>query len=226
MKLKWFKFVSYEEVLKRAKLLPIKILLARYRLNYLGHIQRMKDYETPKQIFYGNLVHGKRKRGGQKLNWWMVIRRDLKETGLVKVIEAVKENMSDKASKRKQNLDNNVKRVFEPRKSIEEKKRIRLVKEKEIFVAENGWKDLAENKREWEKAVEEGTLHMYKNWKSKRVSQSKKRREKRNEKKSSPINVEVPESREEEEGGEMKEEEVVMVMIQEAKIQEANYWSD
>ena len=63
----WFDFVSNEEVLAKSDVVDIEVLLAQSRLRWLGHVSRMEDNRTCKQLLYGELADGSRPIGRPKL---------------------------------------------------------------------------------------------------------------------------------------------------------------
>ena len=66
------------QVLKRAGLPTMYTLLRQRRLRWLGHVRRMEDGRTPKDILYGELASGKRSVGRPQLRYKDVCKRDLK----------------------------------------------------------------------------------------------------------------------------------------------------
>ena len=69
MKIKWDDYVSNEQVLSRANIDDIEILLAKSRLRWLGHVSRMEDVRAAKMILFGELEHGLRSVGRPKLRF-------------------------------------------------------------------------------------------------------------------------------------------------------------
>lgn len=69
LKIKWNDFVSNEEVLARANVDDIEILLAKSRLRWLGHVGRMNDSRVPKMVLFGELEYGSRPVGRPKLRF-------------------------------------------------------------------------------------------------------------------------------------------------------------
>ena len=63
LNIKWDDFVSNEEVLRRSNSTDIEVILAKNRLRWLGHIVRMDNNRTVKQLFYGELAFGNRSIG-------------------------------------------------------------------------------------------------------------------------------------------------------------------
>ena len=79
----WKDFISYEKLMELAeavgeKIVPIEGKIRFNRLKYLGHVERMDDIRLPKIVLHGDLVEGKRKRGGQLLMYRHCIKEDLK----------------------------------------------------------------------------------------------------------------------------------------------------
>ena len=60
------------------------------RLSWAGHTRRMVDTRMPKMVLFGNLVDGKKKRGGQKLNWFKCLKEDCRKRDCKKWIEDAK----------------------------------------------------------------------------------------------------------------------------------------
>ena len=78
----WQQKVPHVEVLRRAGLCSIQATLAERRLKWLGHVHRMADSRLPKQVLYGELVQGKRKRGGQMKRFKAQVKLDLEVFGI------------------------------------------------------------------------------------------------------------------------------------------------
>lgn len=74
---KWFHKVSNATIRARAPHHHIQCLIESMRLRWLGHVCRMEDTRLPKQVLFGELEEGTRRRGGQKWRWKDCIRRDL-----------------------------------------------------------------------------------------------------------------------------------------------------
>ena len=79
----WKDFISYEKLMELAeavgeKIVPIEGKIRFNRLKYLGHVERMDDSRVLKVVLHGDLVEGKRKRGGQLLMYRHCIKEDLK----------------------------------------------------------------------------------------------------------------------------------------------------
>lgn len=52
------------EVLDRTEMHCVHIILMQSQLRCAGHVARMPDHKPPKSLFYGELEHEKRSRGG------------------------------------------------------------------------------------------------------------------------------------------------------------------
>lgn len=74
----WQDRVSNTDVLQRAGIPSIYSLLRERRLRWLGHVRRMDDGRIPKDLLYGELASGLRKRGRPHLRYRDVCKRDMK----------------------------------------------------------------------------------------------------------------------------------------------------
>ena len=74
----WQDRVSNAEILSRANLSSMFILLRQHRLSWLGHVYGMEDVRIPKDILYGELASGRRTRGRPQLRCKDVSKRDMK----------------------------------------------------------------------------------------------------------------------------------------------------
>ena len=63
--IKWQDRIPDREVLKRAGMQNVHILLKLPQLRWIGHVTRMPDERLPKKILCGELQVGKRSHGGQ-----------------------------------------------------------------------------------------------------------------------------------------------------------------
>ena len=93
LRIKWDDFVSNEEILRRSNSVDIEVMLAQNRLGWLGHITRMDNSRTVKQIFYGELVQGNRPVGRPRLRYKDNIKALLK-TG--DILHSWNESVSDR----------------------------------------------------------------------------------------------------------------------------------
>ena len=55
LRIKWEKHVSNAEVLRRAGVPSIEVMLRKARLSWLGHIARMADERTVKRLLFGQI---------------------------------------------------------------------------------------------------------------------------------------------------------------------------
>ena len=80
--LTWKDKVPNTEVLERANLASMPAILCKRRLRWLGHVRRMNDDRLPKQVMYGELADGKRKRGRPVLRYKDVCKSSLQRCGI------------------------------------------------------------------------------------------------------------------------------------------------
>ena len=74
----WQQHITNDEVLKRAGITSMFIILAKRRLRWLGHIARMEDGRIPKDRLYGELATGSRPAGRPTLRYKDVCKRDFR----------------------------------------------------------------------------------------------------------------------------------------------------
>ena len=77
MGISWQDRIPNWEVLHRANMQSVEAILVKSQLRWAGHVKRMPDDRLPKAVMYGELTHGKRRRGGQKLRFKDVMKRHL-----------------------------------------------------------------------------------------------------------------------------------------------------
>ena len=65
-------------VLERAGVVSVEALITSAQLRWAGHVPHMSGARLPKQMLYSELLHGKRMRGGQKLRYKDVLKRQMK----------------------------------------------------------------------------------------------------------------------------------------------------
>ena len=65
-------------VLECCEIEGIEALLIKGQLRWAGHLTRMEENRIPKALFYGELVDGKRSRGGQHKRYKDVLKYNLK----------------------------------------------------------------------------------------------------------------------------------------------------
>ena len=68
LSIKWQDMVPDIEVLTRAGIPSIHLLLQKAQVRWAGHVARMSDDRLPKQLFYGELCYGKRSPPKQLTN--------------------------------------------------------------------------------------------------------------------------------------------------------------
>ena len=76
--IKWSDRITNNEVLQRAGIPSMYILLRQRRLRWLGHISRMQDGRIPKDLLYGELASGKRAWGRPQQRFKDVCKKDMK----------------------------------------------------------------------------------------------------------------------------------------------------
>lgn len=67
------------EVLEKANAESVFSLLKRAQLRWAGHVYRMEDSRIPKQLLYGELASGTRKRGRPKLRFKDTLKASMKD---------------------------------------------------------------------------------------------------------------------------------------------------
>lgn len=82
MKVKWQDKIPDSEILTKAKSTSIHTMLSKAQLRWSGHLVRMPDERLPKQIFYGELKHGKRSHGGQRKRYKDCLKSSLKNLNI------------------------------------------------------------------------------------------------------------------------------------------------
>ena len=80
--IKWQDRKTNVEILQLAETTSIHSILCNRRLRWLGHVQRMEDQRLPKQLLYGELKTGSRKRGRPKMRYKDNCKRDLNKCGI------------------------------------------------------------------------------------------------------------------------------------------------
>ena len=82
LRIRWQDRIPDTEVLDRAKQSSILAVLRRTQLRWAGHVSRMPDSRLPKQLLFGELVHGARSRGGQKKRYKDTLKAHMKEVAI------------------------------------------------------------------------------------------------------------------------------------------------
>lgn len=63
LNIKWDDYISNEEVLRRADVEDIEVMLVKTRRRWLGHVSRMDNERPVKQLLYCELAHDSRPVG-------------------------------------------------------------------------------------------------------------------------------------------------------------------
>ena len=82
MDIRWQDKVTNLQVLDRANAVSIEALLLKAQLRWTGHVIRMNASRMPRQILYGELVRGTRKKGRPKKWYKDCIKETLKQCSL------------------------------------------------------------------------------------------------------------------------------------------------
>ena len=69
--------LSYHELLRNTKVESIESMIRRRRLQWAGKLVRMPNERLPKMMLFGELEHGKRRRGAPPNNWRRCLKDDL-----------------------------------------------------------------------------------------------------------------------------------------------------
>lgn len=78
LNIKWDDYISSEEVLRRADVEDMEVMLVRTRLRWLGHVSPMDNDRLVKQFLYFELAHGSRPVGRPKVRFKDTCKRVLK----------------------------------------------------------------------------------------------------------------------------------------------------
>ena len=82
MGISWQDKVSNVEILQKTGLQSMQTMLDTKRLRWLGHVERMCPNRIPKQVLYGELSQGARKRGRQEKRFKDLCKSSLKDFAL------------------------------------------------------------------------------------------------------------------------------------------------
>ena len=77
LSINWQDMVPDTEVLTRAGIPSIHIILQKAQVRWAGHVTRMSDDRLPKQLLCGELCYGKRSLGGQKKRFKDTLKKTL-----------------------------------------------------------------------------------------------------------------------------------------------------
>ena len=69
LRIRWSDYVSNEEVLNRANVEDIEIILTSNHLRWLGHVSRMENERPVKELLFGELDNGTSSLGRPKLRY-------------------------------------------------------------------------------------------------------------------------------------------------------------
>ena len=79
LNIKWQTYTPDTTVLERAEYPNIEYFIMLNQLHWAGHLVRMEDTRIPKQIFYGEVVNGKRPRPKPKKRYKDCLKYNFKE---------------------------------------------------------------------------------------------------------------------------------------------------
>jgi hypothetical protein len=88
MGLRWDDYVSYNDMLDRAKkyggveILPMEAYVRESRLRFLGHIERMPSYRLPYRMLHGEVGGGCRLKGKSERQYRHCLKEDLQLFGI------------------------------------------------------------------------------------------------------------------------------------------------
>jgi hypothetical protein len=80
--------ITQPEVLNRAGVEPVEVLLRRERLKLVGHIARFDADRIPRLLLFGEVDGGNRPRGCPKLNYRRVIKGDVASFAMTDDLDA------------------------------------------------------------------------------------------------------------------------------------------
>nr|VZI19343.1 unnamed protein product [Spirometra erinaceieuropaei] len=78
LRLNWQDRIPDTDVLERTGMLSIHTMLRQMHLRWSGHLVRMDDKRLPKRLFYGDVVTGSRRQGGQIRRYKDTLKSSLK----------------------------------------------------------------------------------------------------------------------------------------------------
>ena len=82
LNIKWQTFTPDTAVLEKAQCSNIESLIVASQMRWAGHLVRMEDTRLPKQLFYGELVNGKRPRWKPRKRFKDCLKFNLKELSI------------------------------------------------------------------------------------------------------------------------------------------------
>ena len=80
--IKWTDMITNNAVLEQANIYSLTSIMRQQRLRWLGHITRMENGRIPKQILFGQLARGTRRKGRPLLRYKDILKKDLLEVGI------------------------------------------------------------------------------------------------------------------------------------------------
>ena len=99
MGIHWYDEVTNSEELQSADIDSIYALLMQRRMRWLGHVRRMENRRTPKDVLYGELAVEILSTGSLRLRFEGVCKRDLKA---VHIDVSTRETLADDRVRRRQ----------------------------------------------------------------------------------------------------------------------------
>ena len=80
LNIKWTDKVTNNDVLEQANVHSFMSITRQQRFRWLGYVTRIKNSRISKQIVFGQLLEGTRRRGRPQLRYKDVLKRDLMKT--------------------------------------------------------------------------------------------------------------------------------------------------
>lgn len=80
--IRWQDRITNLEVLDRAESTSIEAMILKAQLRWTGHVIRMEPHRIPRQLFYGELCEGKRKRGRPYKRYKDCVKSNLAHAGI------------------------------------------------------------------------------------------------------------------------------------------------
>jgi hypothetical protein len=82
LNIKWQSMTPDTVVLQRASCLSIEAMIINNQMRWAGHVVRMQEDRLPKQLFYGELVNGKRPQQKPRKRFKDCVKMNLKDLGI------------------------------------------------------------------------------------------------------------------------------------------------
>ena len=79
---RWQDRVTNLEILHKAESQSIEAIILKAQLRWTGHVIRMEDSRLPKQLFYGELSLGRRKRGRPRKRYKDSVKDNITHAGI------------------------------------------------------------------------------------------------------------------------------------------------